>query len=68
MNALDECHAKGFLHKSLGNCNDAKKKVSDCLNAARMKRIEANRQAARAKKEEYQRKIRELNKSLGLDD
>ncbi|KAL2756829.1 hypothetical protein ACRALDRAFT_2102154, partial [Sodiomyces alcalophilus JCM 7366] len=68
MSALEECHAKGFLYKSLGNCNDTKKKVSDCLSAARMKRIQDNREAARAKKEEYKQKIRELHKSLGLDD
>ncbi|ROT39781.1 UPF0287-domain-containing protein [Sodiomyces alkalinus F11] len=68
MNALEECHARGFLYKSLGNCNDAKRKVSDCLYAARMKRLDNNRAAARTKKEEYQRRVDELHKSLSLDN
>ncbi|KAK1493197.1 hypothetical protein CCUS01_13842 [Colletotrichum cuscutae] len=67
MVALEECHAKGFMFKSLGGCNDAKDKVSECLRGARARRTEANRAAARAKREERENRIKELNKSLGLD-
>ncbi|CRK41697.1 hypothetical protein BN1708_008528, partial [Verticillium longisporum] len=67
MNALDECHARGFLYKSLGNCNTAKQHVSDCLKVARMKRLDANRAAGKAKRDEKARKIAEINKELGLD-
>jgi len=67
MNALEECHARGFLYKSLGNCNDAKQKVTDCLKVARAKRLDDNRARARAKREEREQKTRDLNKSLGLD-
>ncbi|KAH6689192.1 hypothetical protein F5X68DRAFT_230838 [Plectosphaerella plurivora] len=67
MNALEECHARGFLYKSLGNCNGAKEKVSACLKVARMKRLDENRAVARAKKEEQQQKRRDLDKALGLD-
>ncbi|KXH67114.1 hypothetical protein CSAL01_01391 [Colletotrichum salicis] len=67
MVALEECHAKGFMFKSLGGCNDAKEKVSECLRGARARRTEANRAAARAKREERENRIKELNKSLGLD-
>ncbi|OHE96984.1 hypothetical protein CORC01_07769, partial [Colletotrichum orchidophilum] len=67
MAALEECHAKGFMFKSLGGCNDAKDKVSECLRGARARRTEANRAAARAKREERENRIKELNKSLGLD-
>ncbi|KAM0573692.1 hypothetical protein ACHAO2_007193 [Verticillium nonalfalfae] len=67
MNALEECHARGFLYKSLGNCNTAKQHVSDCLKVARMKRLDANRAAGKAKRDEKARKIAEINKELGLD-
>ncbi|CCF42863.1 hypothetical protein CH063_12731 [Colletotrichum higginsianum] len=67
MVALEECHAKGFLFKSLGGCNGAKDKVSECLRGARARRTEANRAAARAKREERENRIKEINKSLGLD-
>jgi len=43
MNALEECHAKGFLWKSMGMCNDAKQALSLCLRAERAKRVSTNR-------------------------
>ena len=67
MNALEECHARGFLYKSLGNCNDTKQKVTDCLKVARGKRLDENRARARAKREEQDQKKRDLHKELGLD-
>lgn len=67
MVALEECHARGFLHKATGGCNDAKDKLTQCLKGARARRTEANRAAARAKREERENRIKELNKSLGLD-
>lgn len=67
MNALEECHARGFLYKSLGNCNDAKQKVSDCLKVARRNRLNENKARAEARKEEQAQRKRELHKSLGLD-
>ncbi|KAK7744829.1 hypothetical protein SLS62_009991 [Diatrype stigma] len=51
MTALEECHARGFLWKSMGMCNDAKERVTLCLRAERMKRTARNREAARAKRE-----------------
>lgn len=68
MNALEECHAKGFLYKSLGNCNTAKQNVVDCLKVARQKRLDENRTNAQAKKEEHRLKVKELQRSLGLDE
>ncbi|KAH0436193.1 hypothetical protein CKAH01_08099 [Colletotrichum kahawae] len=67
MVALEECHARGFLHKATGGCNDAKDKLTQCLKGARASRTAANRAAARAKREERENRIKELNKSLGLD-
>jgi len=43
MAAFEECHAKGFLWKSMGMCNDAKRALSKCLRAERVKRVSANR-------------------------
>ena len=47
MNALDECHARGFLYKALGNCNDIKRDVNKCLSAERSARAKRNRDVAR---------------------
>ncbi|PLN77929.1 UPF0287-domain-containing protein [Aspergillus taichungensis] len=47
MTALDECHAKGFLHKALGSCNDIKRDVNKCLGEERYARAKRNRDTAR---------------------
>ncbi|KAH7328793.1 cytochrome c oxidase biogenesis protein Cmc1-like protein [Stachybotrys elegans] len=60
--ALEECHAKGFLHKTTGACNDAKEKVNQCLRAEREKIQAENRAAARAKRD----RIKAEQKALGL--
>ncbi|KAL4952230.1 cytochrome c oxidase biogenesis protein Cmc1 like-domain-containing protein [Aspergillus filifer] len=50
MTALDECHARGFLHKALGNCNDIKRDVNKCLAGERYERAKRNRDDAREKR------------------
>lgn len=50
MNALDECHARGFLYKALGNCNDIKRDVNKCLSEERWARAKRNRDQAREKR------------------
>ncbi|RFU74563.1 cytochrome c oxidase biogenesis cmc1 like domain-containing [Trichoderma arundinaceum] len=60
--ALEECHAKGFMHKAAGACNDAKDLVDKCLRAQRSKVQDENRAAARAKRE----RIKEEQRALGL--
>lgn len=50
MNALDECHARGFLWKVLGQCNDIKRDVNKCLGVERAKRAKRNRDAALEKR------------------
>lgn len=47
MTALDECHARGFLYKALGNCNDIKRDVNRCLAGERYNRAKRNRDVAR---------------------
>lgn len=47
MTALDECHARGFLHKAIGSCNDIKRDVNRCLAAERYARAKRNRDQAR---------------------
>ncbi|KAL4929268.1 COX assembly mitochondrial protein [Aspergillus undulatus] len=55
MTALDECHAKGFLHKALGNCNDIKRDVNKCLAGERYERAKRNRDDAREKRRRIER-------------
>ena len=49
MAILDECHAKGFLHKMTGGCNDAKRDVNKCLRSERLERTAQNREKAKEK-------------------
>lgn len=44
MNALDECHARGFLFKATGGCNDIKRQVNRCLSGERSKKSMGNRE------------------------
>jgi COX assembly protein 2 len=52
MSILDECHARGFMYKAIGMCNDAKTNVNRCLRAQRLQRTAKNREAAKLKREE----------------
>lgn len=58
--ALEQCHARSFLAKSFGVCNDAKTAVNQCLGEQRKKRATANREEARARREKIKMKEREL--------
>ena len=62
MEALDECHARGFLYKALGNCNAAKTAVNKCLRAERIERQRRNREDPVRK--EKQQRIRGLWKDI----
>jgi COX assembly mitochondrial protein 2 len=55
MTALDECHARGFLWKALGQCNDIKREVNRCLGAERFKRAQRNREQAREKRQRIEK-------------
>lgn len=56
MNALEECHARGFLWKSMGMCTSAKHQVNMCLRAERLDRTKENREKARQKREKVELK------------
>ena len=44
MTALDECHARGFLYKAFGGCNELKREVNKCLSIERTKKSAKNRE------------------------
>ena len=56
MTALDECHARGFLWKSMGMCTTAKHNVSMCLRAERLNRTKENREQAKVKRAKIEEK------------
>ncbi|MBE3045184.1 hypothetical protein IMZ48_22060 [Candidatus Bathyarchaeota archaeon] len=62
IHALEECHARGFLYKSAGMCNQAKREVNACLGVQRAKRQSNNRDEARARRD----KIKAREVELGL--
>ncbi|RFU36126.1 hypothetical protein B7463_g268, partial [Scytalidium lignicola] len=61
MNLLDECHARGFLWKAVGMCNNAKTEVNKCLRAQRLEKTKSNRTAARSKRDEIRAKWSEID-------
>ena len=61
MAALDECHAQGFLHKVLGNCNGAKREVNKCLQTERLVKSAKNREKAKEKRERIERVWKEMD-------
>lgn len=63
MVALDECHAKGFLWKSMGMCNDAKEALNQCLRAERAKRVGANRTGAENKNAKIRAMWKEIDEN-----
>lgn len=54
MIALDECHARGFLYKAVGGCNEVKREVNRCLGRERAARSAANRAQARQSRREIE--------------
>ena len=60
MAALDECHARGFLHKLIGGCNDVKREVNKCLRVERLERTAKNREKSKEKKERIQKVWKEI--------
>lgn len=61
--ALEDCHARGFLHKAVGLCNAAKRDVTLCLRAERLERTRKNREAAKAKRQQTEEVWREIDQN-----
>ncbi|KAF2636121.1 UPF0287-domain-containing protein [Massarina eburnea CBS 473.64] len=61
--ALDECHARGFMHKVFGNCTEAKHKVNMCLRAQRLERTRLNREAAKEKRQQIEKVWKEIDEN-----
>jgi COX assembly protein 2 len=61
MTILEECHARGFMWKAIGMCNDAKTQVNKCLRAQRLERTKTNREAAKIKNKEFRAKWAEID-------
>ena len=61
MSQLEECHARGFLHRAIGRCNEAKTNVNKCLRAERLERTRVNREKAREARERIKAKWAEID-------
>lgn len=59
--ALDDCHARGFLYKAVGMCNQIKRDVTKCLRAERIERTRKNREVAMKKRAEVVAAWREID-------
>ncbi|RPB27209.1 UPF0287-domain-containing protein [Terfezia boudieri ATCC MYA-4762] len=60
---LDKCHARGFLVKAMGGCNDIKREVTKCLRAERIERTKRNREEALANRTEMKRLFKEIDQN-----
>ncbi|KAF2707580.1 UPF0287-domain-containing protein [Pleomassaria siparia CBS 279.74] len=60
---LEECHARGFMWKVLGNCTEAKHKVNMCLRAQRLDRTALNRQKAKEKRKHIENVWAEIDEN-----
>ncbi|KZZ91992.1 Cytochrome c oxidase biogenesis protein Cmc1-like protein [Ascosphaera apis ARSEF 7405] len=63
MTALDECHAKGFLYKAVGGCNDVKREVNRCLGQERRARVQRNNDSGLKKRKEIEKLWSEADQS-----
>ncbi|KAI0136459.1 cytochrome c oxidase biogenesis protein Cmc1-like protein [Xylariales sp. AK1849] len=63
MTALEECHARGFLWKSLGMCSNVKLEVNQCLRAERLKRTAVNREVAKVKRDKLKKAWAEIDEN-----
>ncbi|KAM7196108.1 Cytochrome c oxidase biogenesis protein Cmc1 like domain containing protein [Naviculisporaceae sp. PSN 640] len=63
MVALEECHAKGFMWKSMGMCNDAKEELSACLRLERWRRQSKNRNSVQDSKDAIRRGWKEIDEN-----
>ncbi|KAK1752414.1 cytochrome c oxidase biogenesis protein Cmc1-like protein [Echria macrotheca] len=63
MNALEECHARGFMWKAMGMCNDAKQNLVQCLKAERWKSQSINRNGVAEKKDRVRQKWKEIDEN-----
>jgi COX assembly protein 2 len=63
MAILDECHARGFMWKVFGMCNEAKTNVNKCLRAQRLERTKANREVAKVKRAHIESKWAEVDEN-----
>lgn len=61
MLAFEQCHARGFLWKSMGMCNSAKDALSQCLRAERMKRVKSNQVNAKDKHDRVRQKWADID-------
>lgn len=61
MNALEECHARGFLWKSMGMCSEAKRAVNRCLRSERLERTKQNREVAKEKRAKIEKVWAEID-------
>ncbi|ROV97571.1 hypothetical protein VSDG_04659 [Cytospora chrysosperma] len=63
MTALEECHERGFLWKSMGMCNNAKDALGACLRAERRKRQDVNRGKSQEKRDIIRQKWKDIEEN-----
>lgn len=63
MVALEECHNRGFLWKSMGMCNSSKEALSACLRAERRKRQDHNRDKTQSKTDAVRQKWKDIDEN-----
>lgn len=63
MIAFEQCHARGFLWKTMGRCNGLKEELSRCLRAERVRNQAANRSQRQDKMALVREKWRDIDEN-----
>jgi COX assembly mitochondrial protein 2 len=63
IDALEECHARGFLFQVVGGCNKAKKAVDMCLRRLRLERTKLNHEEAKIRNEKFRKAWAEIDEN-----
>jgi COX assembly protein 2 len=61
--ALEECHARGLLWKSMGMCGGAKDQLSKCLKGERTKQLAVNQSSSGEKKQKIKQLWEEVDRN-----
>jgi COX assembly protein 2 len=63
MAALEECHAKGFVWKAVGMCNNNKKALIACLREERIRNQNVNRNDVQDKRSKIRQMWKEIDEN-----
>ena len=59
--ALEECHQQGFIHRAFGSCNNQKEELTKCLHEERVLRERQNMLKSIEKRKQVAKRWKEMD-------